>query len=38
MPIKTKNVMFIYFAHKDIRGKIKNVFDSWDGQIEIMCG
>jgi hypothetical protein len=35
VPIKTKNVMFIYFAHKDVRGKIKNLFDNWDGQIEI---
>ena len=36
VPIKTKNVMFIYFAHKDISGKIKNLFNGWDNEIEII--
>ena len=36
VPIKTKNVMFIYFAHEDISGKIKNFFNGWGNEIEIM--
>jgi len=36
IPIKTRNVMFIYFAHKNIIGKIKNIFNSWNKQIEIV--
>jgi hypothetical protein len=36
VPIKTRNVMFIYFAHKNIIKKIQNIFDTWDNQIEIM--
>ena len=36
-PVKTKNVMFLYFAHKDIKETLRvSLFKSWDKIIEII--
>lgn len=35
IPIKTKNVMFLYFSHENIKDKIKKKLISWKNIIEI---
>jgi len=35
VPIKTRNVMFVYFAHKNITEEMKSIFGSWNNKIEI---
>jgi hypothetical protein len=36
VPIKTKNAMFLYIAHKDIKEKLKESFIDWKNLIEII--
>jgi hypothetical protein len=36
VPIKTKNVMFLYISHKDIKERLKDSFIDWKDLIEII--
>lgn len=36
IPIKTKNVMFIYLSFDNVYEKIKAIFADWNGEIEIL--
>ena len=36
IPIKTRNVMFVYISRENVFEKLKNIFNCWDNQIEVL--